>query len=121
MSRIEKLLERINRYLLIGAGDTTDEAVEGNHIAEEARAVLMESMDAISGARKVMHDLADARREVERLKGDMRSILARHDGGKCTCGGCCIARAALTGKRGDDLTQTATPAAPQDGNDRSKR
>ena len=36
----------------------------------------------------------------------LQEILKRHDNGKCTCGGCCIARSALTGGRGDDTSAT---------------
>lgn len=48
-------------------------------------------------------ELKALRERVTELEAAHRDILKRHDDGKCTCGGCCIARGALTGERGDNV------------------
>jgi hypothetical protein len=66
------------------------------HAALERQAVLLRK------------EIAQLDRRIEELEAAHRDVIARHDK-KCTCGGCCIARSALTGRRGDDLAAHAQP------------
>lgn len=50
------------------------------------------------------HTLAQMNERVSVLETALRAILKRHDNGKCSCGGCCLARGALEpDKRADEV------------------
>jgi DNA repair exonuclease SbcCD ATPase subunit len=70
--RIRKLRERMTHYLLHGVGDASEEAVEGNILAEEARKVIDELTAELAEARRDLHEersrADDYREAIERMK-----------------------------------------------------
>jgi hypothetical protein len=60
VSELDALETRLTKYLLIGAGDTTDEAVEGNHLAELSRTAVR--------SLRIMIAVAEQERDVSRAQ-----------------------------------------------------